>query len=160
MSDKILPRVLTSKGRKHWLYKLFKRAPAADSGCLEMTSGVQGFGYARMKHDGKYRFMHRYILEKTEGLKIPAGMHIDHLCRNPKCINPAHLEIVTPKENTLRGIGPTAVNSRKTHCIHGHEFSKENTFYKKTDNARVCRACRRKSSNAYNERLRRNGKSM
>lgn len=71
--------------------------------------------------------------------------HIDHLCRNPSCVNPEHLEMVTPGENALRGIGPTAVNSKKTHCIYGHELSGPNLI-NRSDGGRSCRVCRRKTA--------------
>lgn len=49
------------------------------------------------------------------------------------------MEIVTRRENILRGTGPTAVNAAKTHCIHGHEFTPENTL--PNQGARKCRTC-------------------
>jgi hypothetical protein len=53
---------------------------------------------------------------------IPDGFVIDHLCRNPGCVNPAHLEAVTHRENTLRGVGATAVLARRNACINGHPY--------------------------------------
>ena len=73
---------------------------------------------------------------------VERAMTLDHICRNRLCVNPAHLEIVSVKENVLRGVGISAENSRKTHCIDGHEFNEENTLVLK-DGSRVCRACAR-----------------
>ncbi len=59
--------------------------------------------------------------------------NVNNLCRNRKCVRPEHLEPVTPRINALRGIGPTALNSRKSKCKKGHALSEN----------RECRVCRR-----------------
>jgi hypothetical protein len=74
---------------------------------------------------------------------IPTGLHIDHLCRVSLCVNPAHLEAVTQRENTLRGTSFAAVLSRETHCRNGHEYSPDNTRIVRK--ARQCIACLRAS---------------
>jgi hypothetical protein len=85
---------------------------------------------------------YRYSYEQLVG-PIPAGLVIDHLCRTPPCVNPAHLEPVTSGENLRRGDGPTGRRFRQTHCIHGHEFTPENTERSGPYQTRRCRACRR-----------------
>jgi hypothetical protein len=88
---------------------------------------------------------HRYAYELLVG-PIPAGLHIDHLCRNPGCVNPAHLEPVTQRENTMRSpIAPAALNAAKTHCKRGHPFDDENTYVVMRNGRpiRSCRICRR-----------------
>lgn len=72
--------------------------------------------------------------------KVPKGLTLDHLCRNIKCVNPKHLEIVTLKENILRGNSPSAINNRKTHCVHGHPLTSDNIHVKK-NGKRICRTC-------------------
>lgn len=99
-------------------------------------------GYVLIRVAGKTGRLHRYVYEALVS-EIPEGMELDHLCRVRHCCNPAHLEPVTPLENTMRGEGPTAVNARKTHCVHGHEFTPENTYIR-PDGSRKCIACRRK----------------
>lgn len=93
--------------------------------------------------DGRMKMSnpHRFSYEIHKG-PIPPKMHIDHLCRTPLCVNPYHLEIVTPKENTLRGIGPAAVNAQKTACKRGHPFTDRNTYRDKLGK-RACRECQR-----------------
>jgi len=76
---------------------------------------------------------------------IPEGMTIDHVaargCASTLCVNPYHLEVVTRKVNTLRGVVQVAaVNARKTCCKKGHPFNEENT-YVNPDGKRKCRVC-------------------
>jgi hypothetical protein len=90
-------------------------------------------------------YAHRLAYEWFVG-PIPEGLRIDHLCRNTRCVNPEHMEPVTGGENSLRGDGFGGLNSRKTHCEHGHPFDEENT-YRKPNGWRGCRRCTRRSGN-------------
>lgn len=115
-------------------------APDAASDCWVLPIPLNSEGYATVWRGERTQFAHRLAYVAFRG-PIPAGLQIDHLCRNRACVNPAHMETVTSRENTIRGEGPTAVNARKSHCIHGHEFTPENT-YASPSGRRVCRACR------------------
>lgn len=91
-----------------------------------------------------------YTLIKGE---IPKGMQIDHLCRNRGCLNPDHLEVVTCKENVLRGNGLCAINKKKTHCPQGHEYNLTNTYYDK-NGGRYCNICRAVAREKYLQKKR------
>lgn len=98
-------------------------------------------GYNTISVNGKTKLSHRVMHELTVG-PIPSDLTLDHTCRNRNCINPKHLEIVTQKENILRGVGVTAINAKKTHCPKNHLLSGEN-LYISTKGRRECRICRR-----------------
>jgi hypothetical protein len=109
-------------------------------GCHHWT-GYSSRGYGQFKLRGK--FVRPHVLAfLLSGGALPKGHCIDHLCRNRGCVNPAHLEPVTVRENVLRGKGVTAQSARKTHCINGHELSGDNVYIqKKRPRNRGCRAC-------------------
>lgn len=113
--------------------------------CWVWTGSTNG-RYGTIKRRGQTLLTHRisYLANKGE---IPDGFHIDHLCRNTRCSNPAHLEAVTPRVNVRRQHGPFADRAAQSHCIHGHKFTPANT-YTRANGTRVCRACTRESAAA------------
>jgi len=108
--------------------------PEPNSGCWIWLGGLGRSGYGRYQN----KPAHRVSFEAHGGV-IPDGLVIDHLCRNILCVNPSPLEPVTTRVNTLRGIGPTAINAKKTHCPSGHPLSGRNLDVRK--GKRYCRLC-------------------
>lgn len=127
--------------------RIRERVIVTDAGCWEWQGSRNADGYGRIwtgsKADGSGRnaHVHREAYEALVG-PIPDGLVLDHLCRNPPCCNPAHLEPVTSRENTIaRGVGGAADQARQTHCKRGHEFTPENT-QRDRHGKRYCRTCR------------------
>jgi hypothetical protein len=110
------------------------------TGCWNWTGSIAG-GYGRIRVGGVRVQAHRFSFEMAAGEEIPAGLYLDHLCRNQRCVNPAHLEAVTPRDNVLRSDTPPARQARQTHCKRGHALSGTNLYLK--GRHRECRTCQR-----------------
>lgn len=115
------------------------------SGCW-MWFGPTRSGYGEFSIGKRKVRAHRFAYETFRGA-IPAGLVIDHLCRQPRCVNPGHLQPVTRGENVLRGEGPTAALARRLRCRNGHEFTPENTSVNDRGH-RGCRTCWREQARA------------
>src|SRR3990167_10028172 len=110
-----------------------------ENNCLIWTGSLDKLGYGHTTLNGKSMYTHRvsYILHIGD---IPKGLQVDHLCNNKSCINPDHLEAVTPKEN-LRRAGNFNHNTKKLRCPLGHTYTIE--YLKNGRNHRICTICRR-----------------
>ncbi len=111
-----------------------------DGECLIWTGTLNPYGYGMVSWHGHYKLVHILTYEWANG-PVPGGLELDHLCRRHDCAEPKHLEAVTHRVNMLRGQTIAARHAAKTHCIHGHEFTPENTRMRR--GARECRTCSR-----------------
>ena len=107
----------------------WSRIEKVPRGCWLWTGPIATNGYGRASVDGRNVAAHRYCYEQLVG-PIPDGLELDHVkargCTSRACVNPAHLEPVTHRENTLRGETITAAAARRTHCPRGHELAPGN----------------------------------
>lgn len=78
--------------------------PNPTTGCSDWVGAVAWNGYGIVGVPGERRTCtaHRLLYERERG-PVPEGKELDHLCRNRRCVNPAHLEIVTRRTNSHRG---------------------------------------------------------
>ena len=109
--------------------------------CIEHPGRANNKGYIARPYQGKMEGVHRIAWMEVNG-SIPAGLEIDHVCRNRRCVNVAHLRLVTHRENLLFGDTLVGRQAMQTHCIHGHAFDADNTYTDK-QGKRHCRACDR-----------------
>jgi hypothetical protein len=118
-----------------------KIAYEPNTGCWLWTSATFRHGYGQFTVDNVTRIAHRFSYELYVG-PIPAGKVIDHLCKTPACVNPAHLEPVTQRENVRRGESFIFHQTPPTYCARGHSYDDENTCVR-SNGERRCKRCLR-----------------
>ncbi|MFJ7023199.1 HNH endonuclease signature motif containing protein [Streptomyces sp. NPDC101117] len=131
--------------------------------CWLWTGAKTSRGYGQFTTGGRTGMAHRWAYEDRNG-PIPGGLPLDHLCRTPSCVNPAHLQPVTQRVNILRGESVVAKNPAKTHCPKGHAYDEINTYVTRPypgnpSGARQCRACDRERKRATSWKRRKNPQS-
>lgn len=140
-----------SRDGRDALLRRFEKYCLRSEGCWNWLGRPHSRGYGRLYVGGRALFAHRISYLLFVG-PIPPGLHIDHLCRNRLCVNPAHLEPVTCAENIRRG-EPGKARRELTHCKHGHAFDEANT-YRRRNGGRGCKACMKASLGAFYARRR------
>ena len=109
--------------------------------CWEWTGATNGLGYGQLGMSRGHRprnvYAHRVSYELSRG-SIPEGMEVDHLCHNPRCVNPDHLQIVSHQDNMRRSKAAT-----KTACKRGHDWTDPRNVYFRKNGTRYCAECAR-----------------
>lgn len=126
----------------------------APGGCWIYTGQHDRYGYGKHRASGgRWVAPHRVAYEALVG-PIPKGLVIDHLCRVRDCCNPAHLEPVTNRENTMRGETIAARRAAQTHCVNGHVLDGDNVYLRPKTGTRTCKECSRVRARAYKAKIR------
>jgi hypothetical protein len=126
--------------------RFWNKVTKKENGCWIWIAAINNHGYGVFRLNHKNMLAHRIAYELIKG-KIPDGLTLDHLCKNPPCVNPDHLESVTLKENILRGESVSAKKAQQTHCKHDHLLIQENCYPKAwAKGMRVCKICSRITS--------------
>jgi len=128
-----------------------------ESGCWIWTgpiSGSRGYGHTSFHH---YECIaHRLSWFIHNGYRWPRpNIHVAHTCDVRACVNPSHLFLATCSENVLDCVAKKRhVDTKKTHCRHGHQYSAENTYFWMCRGraVRCCRICHIRVKRAYVQR--------
>lgn len=133
--------------------KVDRRGPEE---CWPWTGPVHKRGYGKITDDRTTLLAHRVAFSMESG-RIKSDLIVDHICNNPICVNPGHLQMITQRRNVMRGKGLAAENARKTHCKNGHPLSGENLVLirqKNGRNERRCRTCSRETGRRHDAKRR------
>jgi hypothetical protein len=138
-------QAVTDPQERFWLH-VDRRRPDE---CWPWTAARSRTGYGKWYPVDREVAAHRFAYEQAIG-PIPDSLDIDHVCHSSDaicpggwtcphrlCVNPAHLEAVTHRENILRGRNHIADQMRKTHCIRGHPLPEK----RDKRGQRVCNRC-------------------
>ena len=123
-----------------------KVSPEPNTGCWLWEGALSGNGYGSFYDGERMVSAHSFAYVNSKG-PVPEGLELDHLCRIRCCVNPEHLEPVTRRENTLRGVAGHHMRG-KTHCSRGHALDEANT-YRRSNGNRSCRTCERLKRRRY-----------
>jgi hypothetical protein len=134
--------------------RFWEKVRKVDDGCWTWVGAISSWGYGNFWDGTRYVKAHRFAYELIRGpIRADADdSTVDHLCRNRACVNPDHLEVVSNKENILRGTSFAAVRSATTHCPQGHEYVPENIYTPPGRSGRECLTCKRRRTARWNAR--------
>lgn len=125
---------------------------ASENECWIWTGCRTPEGYGTLSIENRQVRAHRQSII-LDGRDIPAGMVVDHVCRNRACVNPHHLRVVTRRQNVHENsVALAHLNSLKEQCLRGHPLSGKNLILDR--GTRRCRRCKNEQRRAVHARKR------
>lgn len=106
-----------SPQKAFWAYV----TPGAPDECWLWQAKLEKTGYGRARYQGKKYGAHQLSWILHNG-PIPKGLFVCHKCDVPSCVNPNHLFLGTPKDNT---------EDMTAKQRHAGRFQKGHPYYKK-----------------------------
>lgn len=132
-----------------------KYIPEPNSGCWIWLGALSANGRSSFQWgNGRISTAHKWAYIFFRG-EIPDGLELDHLCCNPSCVNPHHLEAVPRSVNGKRywnWIGKNDVRRQVVECKNGHPFNVQNTRIDPQTKHKICRVCDRARHRTYWEK--------
>lgn len=135
--------------QRHFLIRFFQKVNFNTNKFWDGTEcwewkGSNDYYYGHFSFNGRQIKTHRFSYQYFVDEDLKPYLEVGHLCNNTLCLRPSHLKAMTPKENVHYSNTTAHLNSLKTHCKHGHEFTPENTYIRKDRNGnRECITCHR-----------------
>lgn len=151
---------LDAKAERLFWKKVNKNGPDyMGIGCCWLWTAAKSSGYGLYSipnriTGGKKRMecAHRLSFQMAYG-EIPSGLTVNHNCETPLCVNPAHLRLMTPRENGAYSGNMGEMERMKTHCANGHAYDRANTYFTAKGH-RDCRMCGKIQAAGYRARKR------
>lgn len=116
-----------------------------NTGCWLWTGPYDKNGYGKMGYNYAHWRTHRLVFSLVNNITLDKNKLVCHRCDTPSCINPDHLFLGSWKTNMEDKVSKGRLrnqNMEKTHCVHGHEFTAENTILDKTRIGNIKRTCK------------------
>lgn len=129
--------------------------PTLGTPCWIWQACTNGDGYGMFMGGGRRQEgAHRFSYKHFRG-EIPKHLEVDHICNTPLCVNPNHLQLLTHKQNVMRGSSPSAKYARRTHCSQGHSLDPASGNCRiEKDGRRRCIACVKEQGRRYHRQKR------
>ncbi len=136
-----------------WQPELCQRFKVSENGCWIWSGALSSEGYGILNIDGERKYAHRMTYQLFVG-PIHHWQELDHLCRDRRCCNPAHLEAVSSYENSKRGNHPLFTVHRKQQCRKGHDLTNPENRHQRNDGRYRCKICSAEYQRKRREKIR------